>query len=248
LNPAKAIVPADIAIIVPAYDEADNVLPMVREVAAAFAAVAQSYELVFVDDASKDATWARIQEAQQLDGRVRGIRLSRNSGQSAALWTGIQATTSPVIATLDADLQNDPADLPKLLAELPQCDFACGVRVARQDNFVRRTSSKIARWARKSALGVDFRDTGCALRVFKRTALEGVFGFNGLHRFLPVLVHGGGAVVREVAVNHRPRVAGVSKYGVWNRVWRGIYDLLALAWFQRRRYRAVPYTELPPRG
>jgi dolichol-phosphate mannosyltransferase len=237
--------PADIAIIVPAYDEADNVLPMVREVAAAFASVPQSYELVFVDDASKDGTWGKIQEAQKLDARVRGIRLSRNSGQSAALWTGIQATTSPIIATLDADLQNDPADLPKLLLELPQYDFACGVRVARQDNFVRKISSKIARWARHSALGVDFRDTGCALRVFKRTALDGVFGFNGLHRFLPVLVHGGGATVREVAVGHRPRVAGVSKYGVWNRVWRGIFDLVGLAWFQRRRYRRVPFTEHP---
>lgn len=246
-NSAIFIVPADIAIIVPAYDEADNVLPMVREVAAAFASVAQSYELVFVDDASKDTTWQKIQEAQTLDPRVRGIRLSRNSGQSAALWTGIQATSSSIIATLDADLQNDPADLPKLLAELPQSDFACGVRIARQDNFVRRASSKIARWARKTALGVDFRDTGCALRVFKRTALAGVFGFNGLHRFLPVLVHGGGATVREVPVGHRPRVAGVSKYGVWNRVWRGIYDLFALAWYQRRRYRAVPYTELPPK-
>ncbi len=236
---------ADISIIVPAYDEADNILPMVREVALAFAKVPLSYELVFVDDASKDGTWKKIQEAHQLDGRVRGLLHSRNCGQSAALWTGIQATTSPIIATLDADLQNDPADLPTLLNELKDCDFACGVRVARQDNFIRRASSRVARWARKSALGVDFRDTGCALRVFKRTALEGVFPFNGLHRFLPVLVHGGGASTKELPVNHRPRVAGVSKYGVWNRLGRGIFDLFALAWYQRRRYPRVPYSEFP---
>jgi dolichol-phosphate mannosyltransferase len=173
---------------------------------------------------------------------------SRNCGQSAALWTGIQATTAPIIATLDADLQNDPADLPKLLEELKSCDFACGVRVARQDNFVRRASSRVARWARKTALGVDFRDTGCALRVFKRTALDGVFPFNGLHRFLPVLVHGGGATARELPVHHRPRVAGVSKYGVWNRLGRGIFDLFALAWYQRRRYPRVSATPFPPKS
>lgn len=238
----------EISIIVPAYDEADNILPMVREVAAAFARVPQPYELVFVDDASKDDTWLKIQEAHRLDPRVRGVLHSRNCGQSAALWTGIQATTAPIIATLDADLQNDPADLPKLLAELPAYDFACGVRVARKDNFVRRVSSRVARWARKTALGVDFSDTGCALRVFKRTALDGVFPFNGLHRFLPVLVHGGGASAKEIPVNHRPRVAGVSKYGVWNRLGRGIFDLFALAWYQRRRYRRVAVTEYPPKA
>ena len=168
----------------------------------------------------------------------------RNSGQSAALWTGIQATTAPILATLDGDLQNDPADLPRLIAELERVDFVSGMRLQRRDNWVRRVSSRIARWARRTALGVDFRDTGCALRAFKRSALQGVFPFNGLHRFLPVLVHGGGATTLEVPVNHRPRVAGVSKYGVWNRLGRGIADLFAIAWYQRRRLRPVAFTEL----
>jgi dolichol-phosphate mannosyltransferase len=234
----------DIAIIVPVYDEQDNILPMAREVSDAMKNVGRAYELVFVDDASRDSTWQKIEEARRQFPNVRGLRHAVNSGQSAALWTGIRATTSPIIATLDGDLQNDPADIPKMLPALENADFVCGVRTKRRDSFVRRHSSKIARWARKSALKVDFCDTGCAMRVFRRSALDGVFPFNGFHRFLPVLVHGNGASTVEVPVNHRPRVAGVSKYGVWNRLGRGIYDLIALSWFQKRRLRPVKFTEL----
>jgi dolichol-phosphate mannosyltransferase len=225
----------ELAIIVPVYDEEDNILPMVREVSDAMKNVAMDYELVFVDDASKDSTWQRIQEVRKSNPRVRGLRHLKNAGQSAALWTGILNTTTPLIATLDGDLQNDPADLPKLIAEIRSVDFVCGVRTKRKDTWVRRVSSKVARAARKSALGVDFADTGCAFRVFKRSTLDGLFGFNGLHRFLPVLVHGGGHSTKEIPINHRARVAGVSKYGVFNRLGRGIYDLIAIAWYQRRR-------------
>ena len=229
-----------ISIIVPVFEETDNVLPMAREVTAAFASVPNDWELVFVDDGSRDATWEKICEAARANPRVRGVRHTRNAGQSAALWTGIQHTNRPLLATLDGDLQNDPADLPRLLKELESCDFACGWRQNRQDTFVRRVSSRLARAARSAALGAEFRDTGCALRVFRRAALTGVFGFNGLHRFLPILVAGGGFRVREVPVSHRARVAGVSKYGVWNRLGRGLYDLLAIAWYQRRRVQSVP--------
>jgi dolichol-phosphate mannosyltransferase len=225
----------ELAIIVPVYDEADNIHPLAREVGDAMKNVAIDYELVFVDDASKDATWQRIQELRKSNPRVRGLRHRKNAGQSAALWTGILNTTTPLIATLDGDLQNDPADLPKLIEEVRDVDFVCGVRTKRKDTWVRRMSSKIARVARKSALGVDFADTGCAFRVFKRSALDGLFGFNGLHRFLPVLVHGGGHRTKEIPINHRARVAGVSKYGVFNRLGRGIYDLIAVGWYQRRR-------------
>jgi dolichol-phosphate mannosyltransferase len=235
---------SEVAVIVPVYNEEDNVLPMAREVSDAMKKAGRSYELVFVDDASTDGTWKKIEEARRRFPGVRGLRHAVNSGQSAALWTGIQASHSDIIATLDGDLQNDPADIPQMLPSLAKADFVCGVRAKRRDTFVRRSSSKIARWARRSALKVDFCDTGCAMRVFKRSALTGVFPFNGFHRFLPVLVHGNGVSTLEVPVNHRPRVAGVSKYGVWNRVWRGIYDLIALSWFQKRRLRPVKFTEL----
>lgn len=219
---------------------------MTREVSAAMAQVDLDYELVFIDDGSTDATWSEIASAQKIEPHVRGLKHTRNAGQSAALWTGIRSTTSPVIATLDGDLQNDPADLPMLLDALQGCDFVCGVRAKRNDNWLRRVSSRVARWARKKALKVDFCDTGCALRVFKRTALKGVFPFNGLHRFLPVLVYGAGARTKEVPIRHRPRVAGVSKYGLHNRLWRGIADLFAMAWYQKRRIGDIPYLELRP--
>lgn len=217
---------------------------MAREVAAAMAKTGRDWELLFVDDASSDETPRRILEAARAIPQVRGLRHQRNAGQSAAVWTGIQASSSPILCTLDGDLQNDPADLPAMIAELANVDFVSGMRLNRQDTWMRKVSSKIARAARKAVLGVDFRDTGCAIRVFKRTALAGVFPFNGLHRFLPVLVHGGGATTLEVPVNHRPRVAGVSKYGVWDRLGRGIYDLIAISWYQKRRYRPVGAVEL----
>jgi len=232
--------PVDISIIVPVFDEEDNVLPLAREVARALDKEPRAFELVFVDDASRDKTWDRIQEARRLDPRVRGVRLSRNSGQSAALWTGIESSTGGIVGTLDGDLQNDPADLPRLLAELNSVDFVSGVRVNRQDNWLRRISSGIARHARKVVLGADFRDTGCALRAFKRAALDGIFPFHGWHRFLPILVEDGGAKTKEVPVNHRPRVAGVSKYGVWDRLGRGIFDLIGVRWYQKRRLGRVP--------
>ena len=217
---------------------------MAREVASAFENERLSYELVFVDDASTDGTWEQIRAAHGNNAQVRGLRHARNSGQSAAVWTGIQGTQSPLIATLDGDLQNDPADLPRMLTELGKVDFVCGKRVKRNDSWVRRVSSKIARWFRTRALKADFQDTGCAIRVFKREAVEGILPFNGLHRFLPILVHANGFQTLEVPVNHRARVAGVSKYGVWNRLGRGIYDLIGVGWLIKRRLRRVEYTQL----
>lgn len=227
------------------FNEEENIFPLAREVREAFAFL-DGWELVFVDDASTDGTWQKIMLARDMDLRVRGLRHERNAGQSAALWTGFQATHSRLIATLDGDLQNDPADLIRLLDELEGVDFVCGVRVHRKDNWLRRVSSRVARKARKWVLRVDFSDTGCAARVFKRTALAGLFPFDGLHRFLPVLMHAAGARTKEVPVAHRPRVAGYSKYGVWNRLGRGILDLLAIAWYQRRRIAEIPSHEPAP--
>ncbi len=231
--------PTEIAIVVPVFNEADNIEPLVRELVRIFAAETRSWEIVLVDDASTDDTWSRIKTLQASVPTLRGVRHAQNRGQSAAVWTGITHSTAPLLCTLDGDLQNDPAELPRMLGMLGEVDFVCGHRVKREDSFVRKASSRIARAARKAALRYDFADTGCALRAFRRECLAGLFAFNGLHRFLPILVAGGGFKCREVPVNHRPRVAGVSKYGVWNRLWRGIFDLVGVAWFQRRRIKAV---------
>ncbi len=236
--------PVDLSIIVPVYNEQDNILPLAEEVISAMKCQPRSYELVFVDDASTDATWERIKEAHGSDSRVRGLRHAYNRGQSAAVWTGIRATDSPIIATLDGDCQNDPADLLPMLERLNEVDFVSGWRHKRHDNLVRRVSSKVAHWARKKALKAEFRDTGCGIRAYKRSILEGIFPFDGLHRFMPILVHGNGARTLELPVKHRPRVAGVSKYGIWNRLGRGLYDLIGLNWYQKRRISPVPFKRL----
>jgi glycosyltransferase involved in cell wall biosynthesis len=236
----------EISIVVPVFNEEENILPLAGEVQRALQG--RNYELIFVDDGSSDGTWKKIATARLTDSHVRGIRHEQNAGQSAALWTGIQSSTAPIVATLDGDLQNDPSDLPRLLAALGSCDFVCGVRVNRNDSWIRRISSRIARKARRAALHVDFCDTGCAMRAFKRTALKGVFPFNGWHRFLPVLVNASGARTREVPINHRARIAGKSKYGLNNRLWRGIFDLFAMAWYQKRRISDTPFVELESQG
>ena len=237
--------PPEISIIIPLFNEVDNVAPLAAQVLAAMRDEKLPFEIVLVDDASTDGTWEKIIAANRADARVRGLRHSRNAGQSAALWTGYRGSRSPIIVTLDGDLQNDPTDIPKLLAGLSEYDVVCGMRVNRQDNFVRKISSKIARAARKWALGVDFRDTGCALRAFKRPVLDSLFAFNGFHRFMPVLAHSAGARVIELPVNHRLRIAGKSKYGIWNRLGRGVYDLIAISWYQKRRIPTVPSTPYP---
>jgi dolichol-phosphate mannosyltransferase len=241
-------VPVEISIIVPVFNEADNILPLADEIITALRQQPRAFEIVFVDDASTDATWERLRDAHRLDARVRGLRHHRNAGQSAAVWTGFKATEGPIVATLDGDRQNDPADLPRLLAHLDTVDFVSGLRLKRQDNWVRRGSSRVARWARSRVFKVDFQDTGCGFRVFKRTALNGLFPFNGFHRFLPVLVHAHGVKTLEVPVNHRPRVAGLSKYGLWNRLGRGIYDLIGVSWYLRRSLRPVPVSVLDQRS
>lgn len=237
--------PVEVAIVVPVYNEADNILPLAEEVIAAMERQPHRFELVFVDDASTDATWERIGAAVRRFPQVRGWRHARNAGQSAALWTGWHRTSASILATLDGDLQNDPADLPRLLAKLAEVDFVSGMRVDRRDNVLRRFSSAVARWMRRWVLGADFRDTGCAVRVFRRAVLDAVPPIHGLHRFLPILVQAGGFRTLEVPVNHRPRRAGISKYGIWNRLGRGIHDLIGVRWYLKRQLRPVPVSEWP---
>ena len=241
-NAGAAPAPA-ISIVVPFWNEELNVMPLAQRVFQALAKEARGLELILVDDASTDGTWPQILRAQEADTRVRPLRLLRHSGQSAALWVGFGASRGGIIATLDGDLQNDPIDLPRMMEELARYDLVCGMRTKRMDNTVRRLSAAVARWARKTALGVDFRDTGCNLRVFKRSILAQLFPFNGLHRFMPILAHGAGARVLEVPVTHHPRTAGKSKYGVWNRLGRGLFDLVGVAWYRKRQLTGLETAE-----
>lgn len=235
-----------LSVVVPFWNEEQNVVPLAEQVLQALKNEACALELLLVDDASTDGTWQQMLRAQQADARVRPVRLLRHSGQSAALWAGFSASRGSLIATLDGDLQNDPMDLPRMIKELAGYDLVCGVRTKRMDNRLRRISTAVARWARKTALGVDFRDTGCNLRVFKRSILGTLFPFDGLHRFMPILAHSAGARVLELPVTHHPRTAGKSKYGVWNRLGRGLWDLVGVAWYRQRQLTNLATTEYLP--
>lgn len=225
----------ELSVLVPLYNEEENVLPLVRKISEAVGSHPGGLEIILVDDCSSDSTWQRIAEARALQPTVRGLRHARNRGQSNALWTGITHARGSIIATLDGDLQNDPADFPRMIQLLGDCDMVCGVRTKRQDTWVRRMSSLIARFARRTALRSEFLDTGCNLRVFRKSVVAALPAFDGLHRFMPILAFNAGAQVKEIPVLHHPRAAGVSKYGVWNRLGRGIRDLVMIGLFIRRQ-------------
>lgn len=229
----------EISVVVPVFDEEANVQPLVDRVFAAIGNHPGGVELILVDDCSRDGTWERIRRARAADSRVRGVRHGKNRGQSAALYTGFGFARGSIIATLDGDLQNDPADFPEMLKHLATADMVCGVRAKRADTRVRKISSLIARWARRTALRSEFLDTGCNLRVFKRDVLPALPPFDGLHRFMPILAQNAGAKVREIPVRHHPRTAGVSKYGVWNRLGRGIRDLIMIGLYLRRQLKVL---------
>lgn len=229
----------DISVVVPLFNEAENVTPLVQRILEALGKHTRGIEIILVDDCSTDDTWARILRARESEPRIRGVRHLQNRGQSAALWTGFKESQGRIIATLDGDLQNDPADLPRMIEDLEHCDMVCGVRTKRADNGLRKISSRIARIARRAALRVDFADTGCNLRAFKKSVLETLPAFDGIHRFMPVLAQNGGAMVKEVPVCHHPRAAGVSKYGVWNRLGRGIRDLFMIGLYIRRQLKVA---------
>jgi glycosyltransferase involved in cell wall biosynthesis len=226
--------PPRVSIVVPVYNEEESLPVLAEEIGAAMAEVTPDYELLWVDDGSTDGGPAVLARLAAADPRVRVLRLRRNSGQSAALAAGFANARAEVVVTLDADLQNDPADIPRLLAALDGCDVVCGVRTARQDTWVRRLSSRIANGVRNRLTHEAVTDVGCTLRAARAEHLRRIPVFKGMHRFLPTLLRMEGARVREVPVRHRPRRYGEAKYGIGNRLWRGIADLLAVRWLQSR--------------
>ncbi len=235
-----------ISLVAAAYNEVlnlDALYARVREVMGD----ARPWELILVDDGSTDGSQDLIRRLSERDPRVYGIFFAKNCGQTAALATGIRSARGELIATLDADLQNDPADLPKLEEALGTNDAAVGYRQKRQDNFVRRVSTRIANGVRNRLTGDTIRDTGCPLKLFRREAIQSIPLFEGMHRFFPTLLRYHGYRVVECPVSHRPRVAGVSKYGVFNRVFKSLRDLFAVRWMRSRLIRP-PIAGTTPRA
>jgi len=228
-----------LSVVIPVFDEAGNLEALHRELSSVLDGLREPAEILFVDDGSRDASPVLLARLAAGDPRVRLVTLDRNHGQSAALDAGFRRARGEVVATLDADLQNDPADLPRLLALLDRADVVNGVRATRRDGWVRKLSSRIGNGFRNWMTGESVTDVGCSLRVMRAEPLSRVKMFRGMHRFLPTLLRMEGARVIEVPVAHRPRLAGSSKYGIANRLFTGLHDVLAVRWMQRRalRYR-----------
>jgi glycosyltransferase involved in cell wall biosynthesis len=233
----------NLSVIAPVFDESENLRPLYERVRAALE-VLPSWELVLVDDGSRDDSLHVMRALAREDERVRVVRLAHNCGQTSALAAGIAAARADLVATLDADLQNDPAELPRLLLALDGHDAVVGYRVRRHDDWLRRVSSRIANGVRNRVTGDHVRDTGCSLKLFRAKALRSIALFEGLHRFLPTLLRWHGYDVIEVPVSHHPRTRGKSKYGVWNRLGKATRDLLAVRWMRARIIR-LPLVEEP---
>lgn len=224
----------DLSVVVPLYNEEESLPVLAAEIAAALDPLPLSYEVLYVDDGSTDGSPWVLERLAARDPRVRRIRLAKNSGLSAGLAAGIRHARGPLVATLDADLQNDPADIPRMLEALPGVDVVCGIRQKRRDDWLRRVSSKVANAVRNWATEESVTDVGCTLRVARREHLVEVAFFTGIHRFLPTLLKMHGARIREIPVHHRPRRFGKAKYNLRNRIWKALVDLWAVRWMQRR--------------
>ena len=228
-----------LSFVVPCHNEQGNLRPLVEAIRRASENSGRSWELVLTDDRSTDESWPLIRELAAADPRIRGQRFARNCGQSAAMFAGMKAALGQYIVTLDADLQNDPRDLPAFLTELDRFDCVCGTRVesrAKGDSWVRIVSSRIANGVRNKLSGENISDAGCCFRAFKRECVANLKFFKGMHRFLPTLFKIEGYTVTEVPISHNPRGAGQTHYGIGNRLFASFYDLLAVRWMKKRMF------------
>ncbi len=213
--------------------------PLVTAIHEAVEPLKLPYEIVITDDCSQDGSWGILKELAAGDPRIRVQRFAFNCGESAASWAGLKAARGEYLVTLDADLQNDPKDLPRFLEALKRADCVCGTRVESRgegDSFIRIASSRIANWVRNRLSGEQISDAGCTYRAFKRDCIQNLKFFKGMHRFLPTLFKIEGYTVVEIPVSNNPRFAGQSHYGVWNRLFASFHDLLAVRWMKKRMF------------
>ena len=229
----------DLAVVVPVRDEEENIAPLIEEICFVLDGLVE-YEIVYVDDGSSDKTWERLIALSEKLSQLKIVRHRKSCGQSVAIHTGVKAAQAPLVATLDGDGQNDPADIPRLLRVFNSPDspvnlqLVIGHRRKRQDSWVKRASARVANRVRAFLLKDRTPDTGCGLKLFPRdTFLELPF-FDHMHRFLPALILRSGGAVFSVEVKHRPRKHGQSHYGIWDRLWVGLVDLVGVMWLQRR--------------
>lgn len=225
-----------LSVVFPVYNEEENIPVLLEEIAAALRGTPWAYEMIAVDDGSNDRSLGVLRESREKTPNLRVLTFEKNSGQTAALDAGWRAARGRFVVSLDADLQNDPADIPRMMKRLEEmrADMVIGVRVNRQDTWARKMQSRIGNGVRNWITGDRITDTGCSLKLLRREAIESVRLFTGMHRFLPTLVRLQGYKVVEMPVNHRSRKFGVSKYGAMNRAMRGLVDCFAVRWMGKR--------------
>jgi dolichol-phosphate mannosyltransferase len=233
------VVTADLAlsVILPVYNEVESLTPLWQELAVVLPGLAESSEVIFVDDGSTDGSAEVIRRLMREAPRIRLLRLETNAGLSAAFYAGFQAARGRIVATMDSDLQSDPRDLATLLPGLDSADAVVGWRQIRHDSWLKRVSSRIANGIRQALTGDPLPDSACSLRVMRRACVAAVPPYAGMHRFIPTLLRLAGFRVAQVPVHHRPRRFGRSKFGVRNRALTAFVDLLAVRWMMRRRLR-----------
>ncbi len=235
MNPKETL---DLTVVLPVYNEAECIVGVLDELFGVLNALhAIRHEVIAVDDGSIDATPALLRQAACRHAALRILRLEPNAGQSAAMGAAFRAARGAIVVTLDADGQNDPADIPRLLESLKDCDVCCGHRRNRRDTAAKRIGSRLANRFRRRVLNDDIIDTGCTLKAFRTWVVRDLTMWQGMHRFLPLLARMRGARINQIAVNHRPRAGGVSKYTNFSRLCQTIWDLWAVRWMQKRNPR-----------
>jgi len=235
MNSSPAKKSLDLSVVIPIYNERENLVPLEEKLNETLAGLNLDYEVVLVDDGSRDGSAELIGKLQKHNSRLRLIRFAENSGQSAAFIAGFRAANGRIIVTMDADLQNDPADIPLLLEKTEEFDVVCGWRHERNDPWIKKISSKVANAVRNQLSQETITDTGCSLKAFRRECIAPLVLFNGMHRFFPTLMKMEGFTVTEVKVRHHCRLHGQSKYNIRNRLWSSWNDLLGVRWLKKRR-------------
>jgi dolichol-phosphate mannosyltransferase len=249
MSPTTAAAEPAVAIIVPVRNEADNIAPLVAEIAAAIEGQ-WPFEVIYVNDGSDDGTETELSRLMGVHPWLRQLRHARPCGKAAALRTGIAAARAPLVVTIDGDGENDPQYIPPLLQALidggPRVGLAAGQRANRRDGGFKKFQSRLANAVRRAVLRDGTRDTACGLKAVPRELFLALPFFDGLHRFLPALVRREGYEIVTVEVTDRPRLSGVSHYGLWDRLWVGILDLVVVWWLIRRRKHLPDVTEVSP--
>lgn len=225
----------DYSVVIPVYNERDNLEILLKSLIEIMSSLEREYEIICVNDGSRDGSDEVLQALKRKYEQLRVVEFERNYGLTAALDAGFSLVRGEIVITLDADMQNDPRDIPRLLKQIGDYDVVCGVRSGRQDPWLRIVSSRIANYIRNRVTRENITDGGCTLRVYKRKFLSGLKLFDGMHRFLPTLLKWEGAKVVEVEVEHHPRLYGKTKYDVWKRMFKAFIDLLGVVWMKKRK-------------